>query len=185
MEKKYSKILLTLFLVNISTVCCSNKQSTQKKSTADTNVISNLPDTEIYDFSYKHTNKDKIIWELFSKIGKVFDRKGIIEIEGVNLNFYKNNKPDSTITSKYGQIDEHKDILTAISNVVLTTSDGTVLYTDLLHWDNNKSLLYTEKFVKIIKQNGDIIKGIGMEADNQLEKLIIKRNVSGTIYEKK
>jgi len=144
-----------------------------------------IPDVILYDFSYEFTNKDQPVWILYSKKAEVFKDDDIIKVDGVHLLFYKNGKQDSILDSKFGEVREREKILSAISNVVLKTSDGSILYTEILHWDDNISRLYTDEYIKIVRPNGDIIEGIGMEADNNLEKLIIKRRVKGVIYEKK
>lgn len=184
---KSKKALFIILLLFVFLIQCSQdkKNSTGEHEDSTNQSILDLADSEIYDFSYKYTNKEKIVWELSSKKAKVYNKKGLIKITGVNLNFYKNNKVDTTIVSKFGEIYEEKKLLTAITNVVLTTEDGTILYTDILNWDENKNLLYTDEFVKIVKKNGDIIRGIGLEADHNLEKLVIKKNAIGKFYENK
>lgn len=173
-------IIFTIFCIIVSCSCNSNKREQTDNGTNSTFL--KLPDAEIYDFSYKHSDKDQIVWELFSKKALVFKRDDVTKIEGVNLNFYKSNRVDTTLLSKYGEVYELRKLLSAISNVVLTTSDNTVLYTDILHWDDNRKILYTDEFVKIVKPNGDIIQGIGMEADNNLERMVIKKDVKGEFH---
>ena len=182
MEKSNSKIFLIIISLVIIIQCNSDKDNLD--SASGTNQFSELPDTEIYDFSYKYTKRDRMIWELHSKKAAIYNKNELIKIIGVNLIFYKNNNIDTKVESKFGKILEKQKFLTAISNVVLTTKDGDVLYTDILHWDNNKQLLFTDEYVKIIKNNGEKIEGVGMEADNNLEKLIIKHDVTGEFYEK-
>ncbi len=185
MEKSKRALFIILLLFIFLIQCSQKKENSIEEHEDSTNSILDLADSEIYDFSYKYTNKEKKVWELSSKKAEVYNKKGLIKITGVNLNFYKNNKVDTTIVSKFGEIYEEKKILTAITNVVLTTEDGTILYTDILNWDDNRNLLYTDEFVKIVKKNGDVIRGIGLEADHNLEKLVIKKNATGKFYEKK
>jgi hypothetical protein len=68
--------------------------------------------------------------------------------------------------------------------VVLTTRDRTILFTGLLHWDETRERLFTDRPVRIVKKNGEVIRARrGMEADNRLEKVVFKGNVSGEFYE--
>ncbi|MBU1075935.1 MAG: LPS export ABC transporter periplasmic protein LptC [Spirochaetes bacterium] len=187
MGKSHETILIVWLGVILFFQCSGkNEHLNVEQIDASTNFAGlGIPDTEIFDFSYKYTSMDKVVWELFSEKGEVYNKHDLIKITGVNLNFYKGNRVDTTVVSKWGEIYKEKKLLTAISNVILTTEDRTVLYTEILHWDDNKKLLFTDQFVKIIKQNGDIIKGIGMEADHNLEKLVIKRSVTGQFHESK
>ena len=187
MEKKYSNLLLSIFFILIfSLYCLSCKNSGNNKNEHATNDLSvDIPDTVIYDFSYRFTRGDQMVWELFSKKASVFSKQSIKKIDGVDLKFYKNNRIDSILISRFGEHDEREGLLTAISNVVLTTEDGTVLYTEILHWDDKRSLLFTKEFVRILKKNGAIITAIGMEADNRLEKVLFKSRVKGEFYEQK
>ncbi len=175
-------IISLLFIIFIS---CGEDKSVES-STNEINKIKSLPDSEIYDFSYKYTVGSKLRWELFSEKAEIYTKDDIIKVTGVHLTFYNNKgEIDTGLDSKYGMVHNNTKIMTAISNVVLRTATGSILYTDILNWDDNIQKLYTDGRVKIVKDTGDVITGIGFEADNKLEKIVIKRSVKGKIYEKK
>ncbi len=182
--------LQTVFIISIFFyifICCGKESRVGEKiSTNEINKIKEMPDSEIFDFSYKFTDKGKLAWELFSEKAEIYKKNHLIKVNGVHLTFYnKDGSINTGVDSKYGVVYEDKHLLSAISNVVLRTSDGAVLYTDILFWDDNRKKLYTDSAVKIVRENGDIIEGIGLEADQKLEKVIIKRRVKGKIYENK
>ena len=53
------------------------------------------------------------------------------------------------------------------------------LETELLYWDREKELVYTDRFVKITTED-EIVMGIGLESNPRFTKYVIK-NVSATI----
>ena len=185
MKNRYFIILSIIF----SLLSCSDKNSVTNKAASEAGTNNNsevleIPDVEIYDFSIKHSVKDKLIWELVAKEALRFENKNIMKTGDFKLSFYEDNSIDTVITAKYGERKEDIKILTAITNVVLTTADGTVLKTEILNYDEKSKLLYTDKFVLITKKNGDIIKGrYGMKAYQDLEELIIFGG-SGQTYDK-
>ncbi len=185
METKYPGLLLIIFFLCILFFNCSDHSTNNKSSTNSSNVIANLPDSEIYDFSYKYTEKDKLIWELNSKKAEVFSKQGMKKIDGVDLKFYKNGRINSTLVSKFGEINENTKLLTAISNVVLKTTDGKTLYTEILHWNDVKKELFTYELIKIVQANGEVITAVGMIADIGLEKVKFLKDVEGEFHEKK
>ncbi len=182
MGKRISTLFLIFFVISINN--CSNKKNSEQISTNIEKRIKSLPDSEIYDFVYKYTSNGRLKWELFSEKAEIFKKQNIIKVNGVHLSFYNaKGEVDTGLDAKYGVVDNNKKIMTAVSNVVLRTAGGSVLYTDILNWDDNSQKLFTDSKVKIIRENGDIIKGTGLEADNRLEKIIIKHRVRGKIYE--
>ena len=72
--------------------------------------------------------------------------------------------------------------LYASGDVVVRNSEGLVLRTETLMWDNGKEKLLTEDFVTITRANGDVIRGYGLEADRNLERAVIKRLVRGEFH---
>jgi len=175
----------TIFIILSLVIFCACKDKfAKRKGLPDEIAIEKVPDIILYDFTYRFMDKGKPVWILYSKKAEVFRDEDLIKVDGVHLVFYKNGKQDTILDSRFGEVREQKKLLTAISNVILKTSDGSTLYTEILHWDDNISKLYTDAPIKIVRSNGDIVEGIGMEAYHNLEKLVIKRRVKGLIYEK-
>jgi LPS export ABC transporter protein LptC len=179
--KNWKINLLLLVQIFILENCGKSVSKIEEKN----EVFKKIPDVILYDFTYKFTKNDKIIWILYSNKADVFNDEKIIKVDGVHLVFYKNNVEDTILDSKFGEVDQNKNILVAISNVVLKTVQNDFLYTDYLYWDDKTAKLYNTNYVKIARKSGDVIEGIGFEADNNLEKIIIKKSVKGKIYETK
>ncbi len=79
-----------------------------------------------------------------------------------------------------GVIRETTGYMDVYGNVVLTTEDSAQLQTDYLFWDSHQSKIRTDAFVRITKQD-DVVTGWGLEANEDLTRIKILREVSGTI----
>lgn len=93
--------------------------------------------------------------------------------------FNENKVITSHIEADYGKYYEKKSLWEARQNVVAVTEDNDTLKTDILFWDEEKDIIYSDQFVKFI-QKEQIITGIGFESDLQMKKWFIK-NVKGTV----
>jgi LPS export ABC transporter protein LptC len=101
--------------------------------------------------------------------------------EGFRVEFYDSAMNiTSTITGNYGIHYRKKKMMEARQNVVVTNFEtGERLDTEELIWDQNKELIYSNKFVKISSEDG-VIYGDGLEAEQDFSKRRII-NPSGEI----
>ncbi|MBN2806236.1 MAG: LPS export ABC transporter periplasmic protein LptC [Prolixibacteraceae bacterium] len=100
--------------------------------------------------------------------------------EGFKLLQYNSNEEvTSSIEALYGKHFEKKSLWEARQNVVAVTESGDTLLTELLYWDEEKDIIYSDQFVKFIQQE-QIITGTGFESDLQMKKWHIKK-VKGTV----
>lgn len=95
------------------------------------------------------------------------------------LQFNTNNEITSSIVASYGKHFEKKALWEARQNVVAITESGDTLKTELLYWDEQKDMIYSDQYVKFI-QKEQIITGTGFESDLQMKKWHIKK-VKGTV----
>ncbi|MBN1898365.1 MAG: LPS export ABC transporter periplasmic protein LptC [Spirochaetes bacterium] len=181
MEKSLRILYIILFFGLM--LNCHKRAVTTAVQMGQTNA--KIPDVILYDFSYHFTSKGRSVWVLSSQKADVFRDEDLIKVDGVHLIFYQNGKPDTIVDARFGEVKEKEKILSAMSNVILRTHDNSILKTEILHWNDSTAKLYTDEFVMITRPNGDVIQGYGMEADNNLEKMIIKKRVKGLLYEKK
>lgn len=100
--------------------------------------------------------------------------------EGFNIKqFDHQNKITSYIEASYGKYYEKKSLWEARQNVIAVTENNDTLLTDVLFWDEDKDIIYSDQFVKFI-QKEQIITGIGFESDLQMNKWEIF-NIKGTL----
>jgi len=146
--------------------------------------MDNLPVVEAKNFETLFTDSGEV--RFFLKTPKLlrFETEGdpYIEFpEGIELIKYDENKNIvSSITANYAKQFVEEKKWEAKNNVVATNFKGDTLKTEHLIWDEKAEKIYTEEYVKIIREN-QIITGIGFQSDQSLENWRIK-NPKGTIY---
>lgn len=152
----------------------------------DTTIKDDLPTQVVVDFYTLYTDSAqmrlKMEAPLMKYYGKMEEPYSDFD-QGLNVYFYDNNndpgKPSGSLTSKFARYYESKKLWEVRDSVVAVNEKGEILETELLFWNEEKELIYTDKFVRII-QVDQIIMGTGLESDIKFTRWVIK-NVSGTI----
>ncbi|HMB71825.1 MAG TPA: LPS export ABC transporter periplasmic protein LptC [bacterium] len=121
-------------------------------------------------------------WVLTADSASVFREKKRVEALPVQIDFFEEDRHVSVLTADVGILLQATDDLEARGNVKVVTEEGTILTTEILFWDHHKSLIHTDEFVRIEK-NGDVLTGVGMEADPGLDRIDIKHAVQGTVMD--
>ena len=120
---------------------------------------------------------------IYAKHLAVYERLDLKKARGVRVDFYdQEGNHTSFLVADSGLIQEKRQNLEALGNVVVTTEEGIKLETSSLRWDPQKRKIVTDDFVKITKKK-DVITGYGLEADEELKHLVIKKRVKGKITE--
>lgn len=100
---------------------------------------------------------------------------------GINVDFHDGHKnPIASATSKYAKHFDKKSLWELKDSVVVINEANEKLETEQLFWDEEKDLIYTDRFVKITREDQTIM-GTGFESDSRLLSPKIKR-VTATIY---
>ncbi|HWP82253.1 MAG TPA: LPS export ABC transporter periplasmic protein LptC [Bacteroidota bacterium] len=95
--------------------------------------------------------------------------------EGITVHFFdEQGKETSVLTAEAGKVDDVTNNLEARGNVVVVSSDSTVLRTSVLFWNNGSKLIHTAEFVDIVSPK-EKIQGKGFEADQGLKNYRIFR----------
>lgn len=101
--------------------------------------------------------------------------------EGMELvKFDEHQKVISSITADYAKQFVKEKKWEAKNNVVVTNERGDSLKTEVLTWEEKTEKIYTEEFVKIIRDN-QVITGVGLTSDQNMLNWKIKKP-QGTIY---
>lgn len=144
----------------------------------------NLPTIEASNYQTMFTDSGEVRFSL--KAPKLLrfegDGKPYLEFpEGIELvKFDEHQKIISSITADYAKQFEKEEKWEAKNNVVATNAQGDTLKTEHLIWEEKEEKIYTEEFVRIIREN-QIISGIGFQSDQSMQNWRIK-NPKGTIY---
>ena len=129
-----------------------------------------MPDAESWDAKITLTNEGvKRAVIRAGHLEKYNEKKYIRLDDNVDADFFNENEVYTTnLKSKVAEIEEERDYLIAIGNVVVLSDSGVTLFTDTLSWDNVKEKVFTENKVVFITEQNDTLHGIGFESDVEL-----------------
>ncbi len=101
--------------------------------------------------------------------------------KGLHIDFYDGHtEAIANASSKYAKYLEKKNLWELKDSVVIINEAGEKLETEQLFWDQEKDLIYTDRFVKITREDQTIM-GTGFESDSRLASPVIK-HVTATIF---
>ena len=172
-------IVVSLIITAISLFSCEKKNATIPKID-----ILTLPALTSRNFTTTYTDSGKVqmvmsapLIESYTKTEEPYSEFK----EGIKVYFHNGHtEPVASVTAKYARFTDSKDLWELQDSVVAINEAGEKLETDLLYWDQKKSLIYTDRFVKITTAD-QIIQGYGLESDPRLSKRKMK-NISAIIY---
>lgn len=176
--KRYTFFLSAFFLVALS-FSCSKKIDTIKKS-----EILTLPSVTVKNFRTVFSDSGKIQLIMTSPLMETYNNNDSPYSEfrsGIEVAFYEgHDKPVATAFAKYAKYTDKKKLWELKDSVVVVNETNDKLETEQLFWDQEKDIIYTERFVKITNEDQTVI-GTGFESDPRLNRRKIK-DVTATIY---
>lgn len=165
MRKKI--ILLILILI----YSCSEEKI--KPQIENGSIQGEIPVHESWNSKIVFSSEGKLKAILFTNHLKKYELQKVTLLEGVKIDFYnREQKKTTTLTSKFGKVDDITMDMYARDSVVAINDSGTVLTTSELMWRNRDQKILTDKFVSI-KSPKEIIKGYGFESDQHLNSYVI------------
>ncbi|MCX6333261.1 MAG: LPS export ABC transporter periplasmic protein LptC [Bacteroidia bacterium] len=158
---------------------CETKVETIKNSD-----ILSLPSVTNKDIETIYDDSGKVQLILRAPLIEMFSNDDSPYTEftrGIYVLFY-DGKKDSVgfATAKYAKFTDKKKLWELRDSVIVVNVSSDRLETEQLFWDQDKDLIYTDRFVKIINED-QTIQGTGFESDIRLTTRKIK-NPSGPIY---
>ncbi len=97
--------------------------------------------------------------DLTDLVGKVYEKDKIIYI-----------KADK------GFIDKNSKEVSLKENVIVKDSEGTYLYTNILNWNQETEIIWTDVDLRLVKNENEVT-GTGGELDTKFSKALIKKDV--------
>jgi len=172
------KIFFTIFFLSFL-YSCERKIGTIEKSD-----ILNLPTQSGKDVKTIFTDSGKVQLIVSAPLLEMYDNEDDPHSEfreGIRAVFYEGNpEPVASVTSKYARYIDKKKLWELKDSVVAINEQNYKLETELLFWDQEKDLIYTDRFVKITSDD-EVVMGTGFESDPRLTVRKI-RKVTATIY---
>ena len=142
------------------------------------------PEMRALDISLFRSDSAKLYFQLFAKemIQYSNDKKPYILFpQGFNAkHFDQFPTPESSIRAEWAKYFVNEKLWWAKNNVVAENSNGEKLFAEELYWDQEKEIIYSDKYVKI-QTPEEIIFGEGFEANQDMSHYKIKK-VTGTVY---
>lgn len=177
------KIRLTFFfaamIIAVLILSCQNKIELIPKSD-----LLSFPSLTVKDFETVFSDSGLVQLIMTSPLMEQYDNNDSPYSEftsGINVVFYNGQKePVGSVTSKYGKFTNNDKLWELKDSVVVINESNDMLETEILFWNQDKDLIYTDRFVKITNEN-QIIQGFGFESDSHLNNRKIKK-VRATIY---
>ncbi|MBI2429195.1 MAG: LPS export ABC transporter periplasmic protein LptC [Ignavibacteriales bacterium] len=143
-----------------------------------------LPSQE--SWNSKITFSDSGIVKAIVHAGHIYayDNSRVTHLDsGVVVDFFDEfGKHTTQLTSVRGAVDEGTNNLEATGNVVVKSDSGTTVYTEKMFWTNQKQLIHSPEFVRIISPK-EQLQGTGFESDHNLRNYRIFK-VTGTAESK-
>jgi LPS export ABC transporter protein LptC len=173
-------LLVTLIAIVTGIVLsCENKIDQIPKSD-----LLSLPSVTVKNFKTIFTDSGLIQLVMSSRLMEQYDNTDSPYSEfrsGILVFFYDGHKePVASVSAKYAKLNKTSNLWEMKDSVVVVNESNEKLETELLFWNREKDLIYTDRFVKITKED-QIVMGTGFESDSHLKNRKIKK-VSATIY---
>ena len=154
-----------LTIISLFIFACNNTELNKIGETRD-----GLPDAESWNATITLTNKgSKRAIIKSGHLQKYQQRQYILLDQKVDADFFNEDEIyTSNLKSEIAEIDESKDFLIAMGNVVVVSDSGVSLFTDTLSWDNVEEKIFTDDRVIFITEQNDTLYGIGFKSDVEL-----------------
>jgi LPS export ABC transporter protein LptC len=142
-----------------------------------------LPDSELQEATVIFTIRGVRRMLLQADYIARYEKEDSTAARVVHADFYnQEGKHSSVLTSNFGVIKENSKELWVSGEVVVISDEGVKLETETLRWDPNIDRIVTDDFVKVTRKE-DILTGYGLEADQELKNIKIRREVKGVLRE--
>lgn len=175
-------ILRVLFFLLVLTVSCDKQQAIENiENQKQAQDILSKERAENAEIIYTDSGILKTIIKAPVLIGdKGTDNPTIEMPEGLTAEFFDSERvAESFIKAEYGIHYQNEKKVVLKKNVEVKNIQGETLNTEELIWDQEKEIIYTDKFVKITREK-EILMGMGMTANQNFTEWEIKKG-SGEI----
>jgi LPS export ABC transporter protein LptC len=157
---------------------CSKKAEPPADPAAETEKA---PRQVIDGFSLRATSTKGLLWILDAKRAVSPGPGQATRLDSMVVRFYDGEAlPRSVLTSRHGEVDEKTNSLVARDSVVVSTPRGERLETEILRWDPKQERMTTDASFRLTR-GGDVMTGIGIEAEPGLERYRVYHEVHAEV----
>jgi LPS export ABC transporter protein LptC len=133
-------------------------------------------DLTVEGLRYTRNVGDQVQWMLEADTASLYENKKIMYLKGVKIDFFQKNGKKVVSTADSGNYKIDNDLALA-GNVVVDLPNGQVLNSNTLNLNQKKGLIWTKDKV-LIKGNGLVMKGSGLEYDLRAGTLKVRSQTS-------
>ncbi|MFA7629971.1 MAG: LPS export ABC transporter periplasmic protein LptC [Candidatus Neomarinimicrobiota bacterium] len=169
-KQKMTGMLLLIFLL-----ACS------ETGNYDTISGKRVPDQEIWNAVISVSRSGKTSTRVYAAhLVKYEDTKDMFIRDSMRIDFFRDGKHSSYLTADSGIVNERKENIVAIGNVVMVSDSGFTAYADSLFWFKEDNKVYTNGAIQIFSEQ-DTLYGTNFESDTELENWIIYKPLGKTM----
>jgi len=140
-------------------------------------VIDSLAQMLTRDFRHVETRLNKTVWILEAAVAEIFEKKA--RLMRVKLTYFGENEKPVVVTGRRARVDLEKWNAEFFGDIRVVGSDGSVLKTNRLVWNNRAQQLSAPWPVKYRSEHLDV-RGRGMTADLKNRRITVKGRVKST-----
>ncbi len=171
--------LLAMVLAVLGTAGCNRLPKASVVGTSG-----EMPDQEVTDFVLTETDAGHPQWTLYAKYAATYTARNVVVARDIRVDFFdEEGKRSSELNAREGEIQQLTRDMTARGNVVLTTTEGTRMTTEELHFSNGQQLITSDRRVRV-ERDGDALTGVGFSSDPQLKHFEFRSSVNATVRSK-
>lgn len=104
--------------------------------------------------------------------------------QGIELRYWDEENKKSMVTSNYAMQFLTNQLIDLRDNVVVTTTDGTVLLTDQLYWDQQNKWVFTDQPYTIKFKDGSFNEGSGFDGSEDFTTFMSRTNQGMQLIDK-
>lgn len=149
---------------------------------ADPAVETEKPPRQVIEgFTLRASSMKGLLWVLMAKRAVSPGPSEPTRLDSMVVRFYDGEAlPRSVLTSRHGEVDEKTNALVARDSVVVLTPHGERLETEVLCWDPKEERMTTDAFFRLTR-GGDLMTGIGIDAEPGLERYKVYHQVRAEV----
>ena len=180
----YREIFKGIVTITIGTMLFSCEGNL--KGVRDMGMPEDAPQAVGEGINLKYTDSGKVVATLRSEKMRDFSNKQFPYRdfpEGVEVVFFDKESKKNTVTADYAVVYTQTGLIDLQGNVVIVTSDSTVLKAKQLYWDQNKNWIFTDHPNTIRFRNGALNEGEGFDSNQEFSNFRSRSNVGVQIIE--
>lgn len=178
LKQRFLKILPLVLIIAL--IPLLSDWGRQQKDTFLPNVITaDLPeaDLRIKSGSFVEMEGNRVVWQLKAKTAQLFEKDNYAQLEQIKAFYLQDDGGKVMLEGEKGDLRLDSRDLTVSGRVRVIADDGSRLSTESLSWKDSQQKVLTEDWITIERDKMKLT-GKGMEADANLNKLIIKEQVT-------